>query len=274
MNRVKISKIAWNIVGFLLSFIVIIPFYFVLVNASKSKGEAGDMSLAFPAHMEFFNNFSIVFKQGHILNALLNSLIVTCLSVALIIILSAMIGFILARRRGKVSSFINTLIFIGIIVPVAIVPIYRLLQILQMVSTFQGVILLYVAAGIPLSVIIYKGFFKTIPKELDEAGIIDGCGIMRLFFSIIFPLLKHVTITVLVIQFLAVWNDLQFVLYFLNTAKRFTLPLTIYFFTSQYNSSWNLVFTDVVIIALPVVVIYAFAQKYIIAGMTSGAIKG
>jgi len=274
MHKAKIFKILMNIAGILLSLIVLIPFYFVLINAFKSKADAADMSLSISKHLEGFNNFETVLKEGNILNAMLNSTVVTCASVILIIILSAMIGFIIERRRSKLSSIINTLIFIGIVVPVSIVPIYKLLQIFNMVSTFHGVILLYTATGIPMSVLIYKGFYKTIPRELDEAGIIDGCSNIRLFFSIIFPLLKTVTITVLVIQFLSVWNDLQFVLYFLNTSKRFTLPLTIYFFTSQYNSSWNLVFADVVIIALPVVILYAIAQKYIIAGMTSGAIKG
>lgn len=270
----KLSLVLIEVICLLASFTVLVPLYFVLITSFKSKNEAADMLLTFPTQFHIIDNYKTVIFKGNIFNAFLNSALITISSVILIVIFSAFAGFVLQRRVGKASTFINFLIMIGLIVPPSMVTTFWVMKFLHMSGSYLGVILMYIAIGFPFSTILFKGFYKTIPVELDQAAFIDGCSSLRMFFSIIFPLLKPVTVTVFIVQFMTVWNDFTIVLYFLTSSSQYTLPLTIYFFFGQFASSWNLVFADVVIIAAPVIAIYIFAQKYIIAGMTSGAVKG
>ena len=115
---------------------------------------------------------------------------------------------------------------------------------------------------------------RAFPRDIDEAAILDGCGSLTLFFRVVFPLLKPMTVTLFILTFMNIWNDFGTTIYFLNTSENYTLPLTIYNFFSTHSSDWNLVFTDVVIVSLPVVLLYFCAQKQIMSGMTSGAVKG
>jgi raffinose/stachyose/melibiose transport system permease protein len=135
-------------------------------------------------------------------------------------------------------------------------------------------ILVEVAIGIPFSTLLYKGFMGTIPKEIDEAAIVDGCGGFRLFFQIIFPLLKPVTSTVIVLSAVTIFNDFVNPLYFLPGANNATVQLTLYNFMSMYVTSWNLLFADIILITIPPLILFIFFNKKIVAGMTAGAIKG
>lgn len=274
MKQKPMQQFIKEFFSILLSGIVLIPLYFIVINSFKTKNEAADMLLTFPTKLKIIDNYQRVFTEGKILSAFINSLIITVIAVVFIVLFSAMIGFILQRRKGKFSNLINFLMIAGLIVPPAIVPIFWILQRIHLQSSFAGVIMIYITFGLPFSAMLYKGFFSTIPAEIDEAAVIDGCDITSLFFKVIFPIVKPVTFTVFIVQFLSVWNNFDIALYFLSSPTKFTMPLTVYFFFGQYNSYWNLVFADVVLIALPVVAVYAIAQKYIISGMTSGAIKG
>ncbi len=132
---------------------------------------------------------------------------------------------------------------------------------------------IYIAMRIPLIVFIYVGFLKTIPRELDAAAIIDGCGNFRLFFQIISPLLKPITVTSIVLVAQFVWNVFDVILYFIQSSKKFTLPLSVYAFAGRYSTQWNLIFAGAIISVLPVLIVYLLGQKYIVAGLTSGALK-
>jgi raffinose/stachyose/melibiose transport system permease protein len=132
----------------------------------------------------------------------------------------------------------------------------------------------YIALYLPFSTMLFTSFIKGIPRELDEAAVIDGTKGLRLFFHVIMPLLKPVTATTGVLTFMWVWNDLQYPIYLLNSSSKWTLPLSVFNFFGQYQRSWNLVCADMVIVTIPVIILYAAAQKYIISGMTAGAVKG
>lgn len=274
MKREKLHNKLLETLGLALSFIVLVPVYFVIVNSLKTKNDASDMLLSFPTTFNVIENYSTVLKEGNILSAFKNSLIITLTSDILIVLVSSMAAFVLQRRAGKFSKMFDIVIIAGMIVPPSIVPLFWILKLFHLQSSILGVILIYIALGFSFSTFLYKGFYGTVPRELDEAAIIDGCSGVRMFFNIILPLLKPVTVTVFITQFMAVWNDFTIVLYFLSSPKRFTMPLTVYFFFGQFSSYWNLVFADVIIIALPVILVYIFAQKYIIAGMTAGSVKG
>jgi raffinose/stachyose/melibiose transport system permease protein len=161
----------------------------------------------------------------------------------------------------------------GIVLPGAIIPTFFLLQRLNLINTYTGVIVVLLSMTMPVSVFLYTGFMKSVPKELDEAGIIDGCGKLRLFFVIILPLLRPATITVMIFNFMGVWNDVTTQLYFSN-ADKWTMPMMVYRFQGMYSSQWNLIFADLILTSIPVVLVYIIGQKYMVSGLTTGAVKG
>lgn len=270
------KQIIVEIAGILLSMIVIIPFVMIVVNSGKSLKEANKMSLS----LEGFNfeqlkeNYLEVIETSDIFNAYLNSIIVTVISVTLVLLFASMAAFVISRRRDKIFKGINTLLIAAMTLPLSMVPAYFLLTKLNLHTSLLGAICIYVASGFPFSVFIYIGFFKGIPRELDEAAIIDGCSPVRLFFQIVFPLIKPATVTLFINNAMSTWNDFGVAVYLLNTPKRYTAVMTTYNFMGQQNSRWNLLFADVVLISIPVIVLYLCLQKHIVAGLTSGAVKG
>jgi len=256
-----------------LSLMIIIPFYLIVVNSLKTPGEAAELGLAFPAKLEW-SNYAKVFEVGKLSLAFTNSVILTFSSVAIILITASMTAFVIQRRKDRLSGTMNALVMLGLVVPPAIVPIYKMLSFFHLSGTILGVVLINVATRSPLSVFLFQQFLKSISKEIDEAAIIDGCGKYKLFFKIVLPLTGPIMVTLLIFNSVFVWNDFMYVLYFLSSGKQITLPLTMYLFTGQYGSMWNLVFADILIISAPLMLIYFVAQRFIIAGMTAGAVKG
>ena len=145
---------------------------------------------------------------------------------------------------------------------------------MHLLNTLVGASAIYTAIRMPFILFIYVGFLKSIPKELDEAAIIDGCSQGGMFFRIIAPLLKAVTMTGIIISAQFIWNNFDVILFFIQSYKKFTLPLSIYNFAGLYHTQWNLIFAGAIITVIPVLLIYVFGQRYIIAGLTSGAVKG
>ena len=166
------------------------------------------------------------------------------------------------------------MVLAGLIVPPAVVPTIWVLQSLGLFKQMPGMILVNVAFGLSFCILLFRAFVSTIPKELDEAAIVDGAGPLRLFFSVILPLLKPVVITVVVVQAVAVFNDFTGPLYFLPGNENVTVQLTLYNYQSQTLNQWNLLFTDILLITIPVLVLYIVFNRQIVAGMTSGAVKG
>jgi len=206
--------------------------------------------------------------------ALYNSLILSVFSVAFIIIFSSISAFIIQRRKDKFSDFLKKVMLAGISIPFSVVSTFLLMQKLHLTGTYFGMILLFTAAFFPFITYIYTGYFNELPRDIDESAVLDGCGGLSLFFRIIFPLLKPITATAIVIAFMGVWNDFSLVIYFFNSADKFTLTLTVYNFFGMYSSNWNLVFADLILVSVPVILVYIFLQKYIISGLTAGAVKG
>ncbi len=272
MTRKKIFEFILGAAGILASFIILVPLYYVLINSFKTQQEAAQMNLSFPKVFNIVQNYTEVFKRGYILTAFKNSMVISCVSTAAIILFSAMAAYIIQRRGGRAMNWVWTLVMIGLIIPSSMVTTTMLCRFLGLRS-LAAVIAVFTATQLPLSTFIFRGFYGTIPRELDEAAIIDGCGSKLLFFKIIMPLLKPVMMTVFILNFIEIWNNFSITVYFLSSSKDYVMPLTVYFFFGQYKSSWNLVFADVVIVALPVVIAYVIAQKHIISGMVSGAVK-
>lgn len=262
-----------EVVFWLLSLIIIVPFLIVVFNAFKTKPEALNMELSLPTALHF-ENFAKVWEDADILNSLKNSLILSVTSVTITVIASSMCAYVISRYRTRLNRFIYVYFAMGLMVPVSMVTIVKVLRTIHLYNTLPGTIMVFVALIMPLSVFLYYGFISGIPKELDEAAVIDGAKAVRIFVQVIFPLLKPATVTVIMINFLNVWNDFQIPLYTLADPDKAVIVQKVYNFYGTYTASWNLVSVTILYAILPILVVYLFGQKYIISGMVAGSVKG
>jgi len=266
-----------GILAILLSSVVfLVPFAFIVLTALKSKQEASRLEFSWPTSFHFLDNLQQVIEARDymLLTAFFNSTVLTVVSVTLLVILAAMVGFVLQRRPSFWTGVINFLVLAGLIIPPAVVPTIWVLQGLGMFKTLHGLILIEVAYGLSFSVLLFRAFIATIPRELDEAALMDGAGSMRLFFEIILPLLKPVVITVIVVQSVAIFNDFTNPLYYLPGKKNVTVQLTLYNFQSMFDTSFNLLFMNILLITIPPLIVFLFFNRQIVAGLTAGAVKG
>ena len=268
-----IGSIAANALAWIISIILLIPILLILVNSFKTRLAASDMTLALPQQWHF-ENFKVVIEKGKLDIAFLNSVIYSVGSVALCTILAAMASFVLSRRKSKSSKRLYMFFVLGITMPINFVSLMKVMQTISLYNTRTGIILLYAALQLPFAIFLTYGFISKIPREIDEAAVIDGCTPLRLFFSVIFPLLKPVLITVMVLTFLNTWNEFILPLYFTGSTDKWPMTLAVYNFFGMYFKDWNLVCADIVLTSLPVILVYFLGQKYIVSVMTSGAVKG
>jgi raffinose/stachyose/melibiose transport system permease protein len=256
--------------------VFVVPFIFILLTASKTQQEAALFRFSWPTEFRLLENIRDVLEFGNnrMFLALLNSTVLTVGSVSLIVLLSALVAFVLQRRQDRVASWVSAIMLAGLIIPPAVVPTIFVLQWVGLYKTLFGLILVEVAFTMPFATLIFRTFMMSIPKEIDEAAIIDGASPMRLFFTIVLPLLRPAIITVIVVSSVAIYNDFAGPLYFLPGTQNVTAQQTLYSFISQFSSQWNLLFADVVVITIPPLIMFMFFQRQIVAGMTAGAIKG
>lgn len=273
----KRKGLALGSISVLLSIVVfVVPFVFVVLQASKTQQEASLLQFSLPTEWAFVENLvTVVQNQDYVLiRAFANSTILTVVSVAIMTVLAAMVGYVVQRRRSRWNPVVNTMVLAGLIIPPAVVPTIWVLQGLGMFKTMAGLIAVHVAFGLSFCILLFRAFVSSIPRELDEAALIDGAGPLRLFFQVIFPLLKSVIVTVVVVQSVTVFNDFTYALYFLPGTGNATVQLTLYNYLSQGLNQWNLLFMDVLLITVPPLIMYIFFNRQIVAGMTSGAVKG
>jgi len=256
--------------------IFVVPFAFIVLTAGKDAQQASRLQFSWPDQLAFVRNFLEVLRaRDYILViAFINSTILTVVSVAALVILGSMVAFVLQRRVTRWTPVVNFLVLSGLIIPPAVVPTIWVLQGLHLFPTLPGLILVEVAFGLSFSILLFRAFISTIPRELDEAAIIDGAAALRMFFRVILPLLRPVMVTVIVVQSVAIFNDFTNPLYFLPGDQNATVQLTLFNFQSQYNTSYNLLFMDILLITIPPLLMYLFFNRQIVAGMTSGAVKG
>ena len=266
-----------SLVAVLASTVVfLVPFAFVLLTAFKDRQQASELNFSWPRQFHFAQNFvEVVQARDYLLIiAYINSTILTVASVTIVVVLAAMVAYVLQRRAGRWNGLVNFLVLAGLIIPPAVVPTIWVLQGLGLFRTMPGLILVEVAFGLSFCVLLFRAFIASIPRELDEAAIIDGAGPIRLFFRVIFPLLRSVIVTVIVVQSVTVFNDFVNPLYFLPGEENATVQLTLYNFYSQFNTQYNLLFTDILLVTIPPLIMFLFFNRQIVAGMTAGAVKG
>ncbi|WP_372921423.1 carbohydrate ABC transporter permease [Roseovarius sp.] len=256
--------------------VFILPFLFVFLNAAKSPSEASQPSFAWPSEWQLWQNLVDVVqvRDYALLLAYFNSIVITVGAIALLVIFAAMVGYVLQRRPTRVSRVVGFVALTGLMIPPAVVPTIWLLQEIGLFKTLHGMVLIQVAYGLSFCILLFRAFVASIPRDLDEAAIVDGATPLQVFFKVILPLLKPVTLTVIVVQSITIFNDFTHPLYYLPGSENITVQLTLYNFQSQFTSQLNLLFMNILLITIPPLLVFVFFNRQIVAGMTSGAVKG
>ncbi|CAH1207402.1 Melibiose/raffinose/stachyose import permease protein MelC [Paenibacillus auburnensis] len=259
-------------IGAIISFF---PIYLAIINSLKTQGEMFASFTALPTKLHF-ENYTHAFKQINLLGSTINSVIVSVIGIGGIIFCAALAGYKLSRTGGRLSAAIFSLFIASMLVPFhsIMIPLTRMAKSLHVSGSTYGLALIYIGLGVNMAIFLYHGFVKSIPRELEEAARIDGCGEFQTFFRIIFPLLLPITVTIAILDFLWIWNDFLLPLLMLTDSTKYTLILSTNTLFGEYNKEWSLILAALVLTALPVIIIYGFFQKFIMQGIAEGAIKG
>lgn len=276
MKKNTAGRFVLEIVMVLLSILFLYPLFLTIINSLKSFSEVMTDVIALPKKLAF-ENYSYVWEFINYPRLFLNNAVITILGLAGIVLISSIAAYKLARTKSKASSIIYFICIMPMLIPFQSI----MLTVLQMAKNFHlsdstwGLGILYWGFGAPLALFIYHGFVKGIPKEIDESATIDGASGFRLFFSVIFPLLKSVTTTIIIIDVMWIWNDFLLPLLMVNGSPATkTLTLAAYTFVGQYTSDWQYAMTAMVMAVLPSIIVFIFLQKYIVKGVVAGAVKG
>jgi raffinose/stachyose/melibiose transport system permease protein len=252
-----------------------IPLWLALITSAKSQGEANLPNLSLPTQWHLLDNYQTAFTEGQVWRGLFGSLLVMVPSVVGVILFGSLAAWILARRSSRLTAVLYAAAISGLILPPAVVTIVLLLRQLGLASTPTGMIFIYMGMYMSIVIFFITGFVRTIPIELEEAARIDGARPTRIFFTIILPLLRPVIATATILVCLYIWNDVFYSFFVLGGGSTTTLQLNLFQIASSnlYQNNWNLIFAYVVISSLPLLVVFTFAQRRIISGITGGAVK-
>lgn len=271
------KRLNWIIFTVLTVFAIIVffPLYITLVNSFKSYNEVVSSVASLPSSFSF-DNFKTVWNQLNFGGVFMNSLIITVVSVVGILMISAPAAYQFVRRPGWVSTFLFMLILSALVIPFQslMIPLVKVASDLNIMDSIPGIIIMYWGFGIPLAVFLYHGFVKSIPRELEEAAMIDGNGVVGAFYRIVLPLLKPVTTTIAILQSLWIWNDFLLPLITLSSEKNRTIPIASSVYFGQYMNEWHLAMAALTMASIPVIIFFIFMQRNIIDGITAGAVKG
>ena len=252
----------------------LVPFLFIFLTAAKDKSESALLQFSWPKNFVLLQNLQEAFAARDYLMvvAFINSVVLTVASVASMVVLSAMVAYIWQRRSGRAGAVINALVLTGLIVPPAIVPTIYVLQQIGLFKTMPGLIFIEIAYGLPFCILLFRAFLSSVPKELDEAATVDGANPVQIFFRIIFPVLRSVMITVIILQSVFVYSDFQNPLYFLPSTP--TIQVTVLNFQSQFLTQYNLLFATILLVTVPPLIMFIFFNRKIVEGMAAGSVKG
>lgn len=258
----------------LLMFLFLVPFLLLLLNSFKENKMITSNPLALPTGLHYQNYVNAFDKMGYV-DAFTNSLIITAVSVLLIGICAAMTAHFFVRNPSRFNQNTFLLMVAAMIIPfqAIMIPLVKIYGSLNMLNNKFSLIFMYLGFGSSLAVFVYHGFIKSIPKELEEAALIDGCSRTRTFFQIVFPVLMPTTVTIAILNVLWIWNDFLLPSLILVDPEQRTLPLSTFNFYGTYTVDFGPLMASLMLTILPVIIIYLFAQKYIIQGVMQGSVK-
>ncbi|MFC9712153.1 carbohydrate ABC transporter permease [Paenibacillus sp. JNUCC31] len=252
----------------------IFPFLLLITNSFKANQAITSDPLGLPASFQWDNYVSAFDKMGY-MSAFGNSLLITVAGVLLIALLAAMTAHYFVRHKSKLNQYLFFLMVAAMIIPfqAIMIPLVKIYGSLGMLDNKWSLIYMYIGFGSPLAVFIYHGFIKSIPLELEEAALMDGCGRVQTFFRIVLPVLLPTSVTITVLNVLWIWNDFLLPSLVLTSSEQRTLPLSTFYFYGTYTVDYGPLMAGLVLTLLPVLIVYLFAQKYIIQGVMQGSIK-
>lgn len=281
----KPGMVLLEIVTVFLFIVFMIPFGMVVINSAKTSKEIIFNAIAFPTDWkQLAVNVSLIFSNPTVdyLGAFWDSILITVFSLLVIVVFSSMCAWVLVRNKTRWSAVLFMAFVAAMVIPfqVLMYPLVRWMRIsgdflhFRLLGTIPGIVFAYLGFGSPLSIFIFHGFIKNIPYELEESATIDGCSRSRTFFEIVFPLLQPIIVTVLILNGIWIWNDYLLPLLMLGSNGLVqTIPIAVTAFAGAYLKQWDLILTSTLIAILPIIVLYLFAQRYIIKGMVEGSIK-
>ena len=277
MKALRILRNSWlDVVALIVvGILYVVPFIFIFLTAAKPQAEAGLFQFTWPSRFQLFENIRdvLAFGDNRMYRAFWNSIVLTVGSVTLIVFLSAFVAFVMQRRNDRMASVAHAFVLSGLIIPPALVPTIFLLQRLGIYKTLVSLMFVEAAFLIPFAILVFRAFMATIPREIDEAAIVDGASPLQVFTQIILPLLWPAIVTVIVLTSVIVYSDFTLPTYFLPGKENITVQVTLFGFMSQFGSQWNLMFAAVLIITIPPLILFIFFQRQIVSGLTSGAIR-
>ncbi|QED46137.1 carbohydrate ABC transporter permease [Cytobacillus dafuensis] len=262
-----------EILGITLAIIWLAPFYLMIVNSLKTKREIFEDTLKPPSSLTF-DNYVQAFVELDFLKTFANSLIITVISVVVIIIFSSMAAYALSRTKSRFSTILLFVFIAAMLIPFqsVMLPLITIFGKIEMLNRF-GLIFMYLGFGASLSIFLYHGALSSIPRSLDEAATIDGANRFQIFWYVIFPILKPITVTVGILNTIWIWNDYLLPSLVINKQGMETIPLKMFFFFGEYTKQWHLALAGLTLAIIPVIVLYFFAQREIIKGVSEGAVK-
>jgi len=256
------------------SFFSLAPLTLVLINSFRSNQEIYMEPLALPTGINF-ENYVTAWSKASFSTYFFNSLMITSLSIALGLLIASLAAYPLARKSFFGRSFLSNLFLAGLLLPaqLGILPVFKLMDTLGLVGSPFSLVIVYSVGSLPLAIVILTSFMRQIPESIEEAAQIDGAGEIRIFVSLILPLSRPAIATVAIVQAAPIWNDFFYPLVLLRDKDRYTLPIGLTEFFGQYQSDYGLLFAGLVIVSLPLVVVFIFATKQVIRGLTNGIEK-
>ncbi|WP_396234401.1 carbohydrate ABC transporter permease [Caldifermentibacillus hisashii] len=276
----KKSKVIKEILLLIVAIFYLSPIYIMLVNSFKNRQELYENVLALPKDFSFQYYIAAIEKMNF-LNAFGNSLFITVVSVIFIVILSSMTAWMLARTNNRISKIIFMTFIATMLIPFQTIMMPLMQEMnwimkttgIPMLNTRGGLIFMNIGFNTSMAVFLYHGFVKSIPLSLEEAAMIDGASKFGIFWRIIFPMLKPITVTVMILNVISIWNDYLLPSLVLTQKELRTIPLSTFYFFGEFTIQWNQAMAGLVLTIIPVVFFYVFAQKYIIKGIAEGAVK-
>ncbi len=274
-RRAGMLSLALLFVAVLLGFLFFYPVVFSIISAFKTNGEILRDPLGLPSKFRI-DNFIYLWNKTSIPRAALNSTFLTVTSVVGMILVIPMSCYAIDRRKGRMSNFLYRMFISGMMIPfqVYMIPLFRQMRYLRLFGTLYGPIVVYVSGACAFGTLLYCGFMKTVPRELEESAFLDGCNSFSTFWKIIFPQLKPCTASMIILQGVGIWNDFLMPLMVLPANRPKTINVEIYAFIGEFQVRWDILFTGTFVSMVPVLIIFALLQKHFVSGIMTGAVKG
>lgn len=273
-QRYSPATLLLELAGVLLALLFLGPFYFLIVNSFKKLKDILLNAATLPESWAL-TNFTKAWVAIDFPVVFMNSVIITSISVLALVVISSMMAYRLVRRPTLFNKLLLTVLVAAMIIPFqsVMLPLMRITSLFELRGELYGIVLCYMGFGISLSMFLYHGFIKSVPLEIEEAAVVDGCSPYGVFWRIVFPLLKPITVTVMILNVLWIWNDYLLPVLVINDAMT-TIPLAVQKFFGQYLRKWDLAMAALTLSTIPVVIFFLLLQKHIIEGITAGSVKG